>query len=189
MNIDFNPTIFSIPLFTEKFTLDNEVIRTFCISRRNSDLGRCISNVGGWQSNDFNLNKPPKELEELVKCIFEFSHDICNFLEIERVASGHAWMNINDYGNFNWLHTHPGSALSGVYYVKTPNNCGNIQFQNPSMDMMIELNVRNYNVFNGSQVEIMSQEGMMCIFPSWLPHKVHPNLSNEERISISFNLK
>ena len=29
----------------------------------------------------------------------------------------------------------------------------------------------------------------LLIFPSWLKHSVMPNLSDEERITISFNLK
>jgi uncharacterized protein (TIGR02466 family) len=183
------PTIFSIPLFCQKFSLNDDNLKSFCLFRKGSDSGRIISNVGGWQSNNFNLNKPPKELKEVVKCIFDFSLEICNFLNIEPVSSGQGWMNVNEYGHFNWCHTHPESALSGVYYVKTPNNCGNIEFQNPSMDLMTSMKVKKYNAFNSSSIVVPSEEGTMYIFPSWLPHKVHPNLSNEERISISFNLK
>jgi len=183
------PTIFSTPLFCQKFSLNNENIKEFCLSRKNSDSGRVISNVGGWQSNNFNMSKPPKELKDLVKCIFNFSLEICDFLDIESTSSGHGWINVNQYGNFNWSHTHPGSALSGVYYVKTSTDCGNIEFENPSMNLMTNMKVKKYNVFNSSSLMVPSEEGTLYIFPSWLPHKVHPNLSNEERISISFNLK
>ncbi len=183
------PSIFSIPLFRETFSLDNEIIESFCLSKRKTDKGRNISNVGGWQSNDFNLNNPPKELKDLTKSIFDFSSKICDFLNIERTLSGNGWMNINEYGHFNWSHTHPESALSGVYYVKTPDGCGNIEFENPSMSMMTSIKVKGYNPFNSSSINIPSEKGTMYIFPGWLPHKVHPNLSKEERISISFNLK
>jgi len=186
---NYYPSIFSIPLFCENFSLDNDSIESFCLSERKSNSGRNISNVGGWQSNDFSLNKPPTELRELMKCIFDFSSKICEFMDIQPTLSGNGWMNINEYGHFNWSHTHPESALSGVYYVKTPDNGGNIEFENPSMSMMTSMRVRNYNPFNSSSLQVPSEKGMMYIFPSWLPHKVHPNLSNEKRISISFNLK
>jgi hypothetical protein len=183
------PTIFSIPLFRQKFSLDNESIKSFSLFRKQTDSGRVISNVGGWQSNEFNLKKPPKELKEVSKCIFDFSLEICKFMGIEPVSGGTAWININENGHFNWSHTHPQSTLSGVYYVKTPNDCGNIEFENPSMSLMTNMKVKSYNVFNSSSLMVPSEEGTLYIFPSWLPHKVHPNLSNEERISISFNLK
>ena len=183
------PTIFSIPLFCQKFSVDNDNIKSFSLSKKQSDNGRIISNVGGWQSNDFNLKKPPKELKEISKYIFDFCLEICNFMDIKLVSGGTGWININEHGHFNWCHTHPESALSGVYYVKTPLDCGDIEFENPSMDLMTNMEVRNYNIFNSSALKVPSKEGTMYVFPSWLPHKVRPNLSKEERISISFNLK
>ena len=32
------------------------------------------------------------------------------------------------------------------------------------------------------------KEGMLAIFPAWLQHSVHPNMSNETRISVAFNI-
>jgi uncharacterized protein (TIGR02466 family) len=188
-SVNSYPIIFATPLFCQKFSLSDKDIESFCFSRKKIDGGKVISNVGGWQSNDFNLNKPPKELKQLSKCIFDFSLEICDFLNIKPVSTGQAWLNINEHGNFNWRHTHPNSVLSGVYYVKTPTDCGNIEFENPSMDMMVNMKVNEHNLFTSSCIKVPSERGTMYIFPSWLPHKVHPNLSKEERISISFNLK
>ena len=36
---------------------------------------------------------------------------------------------------------------------------------------------------------IAPKENMLVIFPSWVPHAVEINLSDEERISLSFNFK
>ncbi|MEM7467528.1 MAG: putative 2OG-Fe(II) oxygenase [Pseudomonadota bacterium] len=33
------------------------------------------------------------------------------------------------------------------------------------------------------------KEGMMLIFPSYLTHMVEPHLSDDERISLSFNFR
>jgi len=183
------PTIFSIPLFSQKFSINNDNIASFSLARREIDTGRVVSNVGGWQSNEFNLKKSPKELNEISKCILDFALDICKFMSIEPVSGGTGWINVNEKGDFNWSHTHPQAALSGVYYVKTSKNSGDIEFENPSMSLMTNIKVKSYNIFNCASFQVPSEAGTMYIFPSWLPHKVHPNLSDSERISISFNLK
>ena len=36
---------------------------------------------------------------------------------------------------------------------------------------------------------ILPKENMLVVFPSWVPHAVEINLSDEERISLSFNFK
>ena len=33
-------------------------------------------------------------------------------------------MNTNSYKDSNRVHNHPGSAISGVYYVKAPSSAG-----------------------------------------------------------------
>ena len=36
---------------------------------------------------------------------------------------------------------------------------------------------------------ILPKENMLVVFPAWVPHAVEINLSDEERISLSFNFK
>ena len=36
---------------------------------------------------------------------------------------------------------------------------------------------------------ISPKENMLVVFPAWVPHAVEINLSDEERISLSFNFK
>ena len=36
-------------------------------------------------------------------------------------------------------------------------------------------------------ITIPPKENMLLVFPSWVPHAVETNLSNEDRISLSFN--
>ena len=40
------------------------------------------------------------------------------------------WYNVNGLSSFNKPHTHPGSIVSGVYYISIPQNSGNIVFLN-----------------------------------------------------------
>jgi uncharacterized protein (TIGR02466 family) len=47
---------------------------------------------------------------------------------------------------------------------------------------------RVYNEFNSAIAKIRPEEGKLLLFPSYLHHGVDENLSEEERIVISFNV-
>jgi len=74
-------------------------------------------------------------------------------------------------------HNHDSSrrsdAISWVYYVSTPDRCGDLVFV---LHDLIEPAI------------IKPIEGMLVMFPSYLDHKVTKNLSKDVRISISGNL-
>ena len=100
------------------------------------------------------------------------------------------WVNINSPGSYNVVHSHnphAGTILSGVFYVQTPQNCGEIRFYDPRFsistapDMMYYYDQKEYHYFT-------PESNLLILFPVWLKHDVAPNLSNEDRISISFNL-
>jgi uncharacterized protein (TIGR02466 family) len=180
--------IFITPIFKTKLLLDNEKILSYCHSLRKKDSGRSVSNMGGWQSSD--VLGSPSELKNLYNSIAKFAGEIADVLEIDSVKVHNLWININGYKDFNWPHTHDDAILSGVYYVKTPENCGNIQFDNPSSRVTLgHMRIKNFNKFNSPSWWMPSSEGLLYIFPAWLPHGVKPNFNeNEERVSISFNL-
>lgn len=86
------------------------------------------------------------------------------------------WFNINKKGSYNKLHNHLNleglsGGVSGVFYLKTPKDCGNIVFQS----------------HDKKQLEIESKKGHLLIFPSHLAHFVQESKSNKDRISIAFN--
>ncbi len=108
-----------------------------------------------------------------------------------------AWPNVNRFGDYHNLHNHPHSWLSGTYYVQVPAgepkvegrsdlNPGAISFfdPRPQANMLA--------VKDDGQVEaehrIVPEPGMLLIWPAFLHHLVHPNLFEEKRISISFNV-
>lgn len=102
----------------------------------------------------------------------------------------YAWVNINGYGHFNKIHNHNphhGNMLSGVLYVKTPKNCGKIKFYDPRPNIDTAPDMEYYEDMN-NQYEITVKPNLLLLFPAWLQHDVGINESNEERISISFNI-
>ena len=110
-------------------------------------------------------------------------------------------MNTNSYKDSNRVHNHPGSAISGVYYVKAPSSAGEIVFPHPAVDELGfyynsfqalpgDVNAsEEYNQYNTSTVKAPAIENTLYLFPSWLKHYVESNMNKtEERISISFNI-
>ncbi len=104
-----------------------------------------------------------------------------------------AWININGPGAYNILHSHPNSHLSGVMWIKAPKDCGVISFDNPNGHQTYT-EINSYNQEFNDQFFIHHSywlppiEGRMIIFPSHLQHEVKENNSNEDRISVSFNI-
>jgi len=97
------------------------------------------------------------------------------------------WININSPGRFNKPHLHPNSVFTGVYYVKAGKNCGNIVFHNSSdREFALQTYIDKPNQFSMTNVNYEPAVGKVLVFPSWLQHSVDSNMSNTDRISISF---
>jgi uncharacterized protein (TIGR02466 family) len=107
-----------------------------------------------------------------------------------------AWYNTNRYGDHHAPHTHPRSYLSGTYYVRVPPapasvddpraHPGCISFYDPRtganmVTVGTEPDARAAHVVRPSA-------GTLLMWPSPLQHYVHPNLSEEHRVTISYNL-
>ena len=98
------------------------------------------------------------------------------------------WANINPTGAINSSHNHPNNYLSGVYYVVTPPNSGNIEFVDPRLQAMsIVPPIKRRNKFNSNSVSLDVKPGRLVLFPAWLVHSVRVNQSPGDRITISFN--
>ena len=103
---------------------------------------------------------------------------------------GNMWANINPPGGYNAPHLHPNSLYSGVYYIKAPKDSGDLVFNDPSPGEQLNLPA----IKKGPppkhlwrEVHLAPVEGRIIIFPFYLWHNVEPNLSNDIRISVSFN--
>ena len=183
--------LFPTPVFKTQLNYPVDKIEILCQQERlKNPKGFIKSNLGGWHSDNIVYpDSPFSFLLDIETICQEFAK---NALMIKnQMTMVNAWININQKGNSNKEHAHPGCVLSGVYYVKTPEECGNIEFLHPGIDLMaFALNgvETNYNVYNSSKWWLPSKENTLYIFPSWIKHSVQPNNSDEERISISFNV-
>ena len=185
--------IFKVPIYAVKLDLDIKKLQSFCNEYQHKDTGKILSNVGGYHSNDLPLNDV--SLHPLIKEINTHSSKFAKeFINNNEQTVDNIWININSYKDSNTSHNHANCGISGVYYVKTPADCGNIVFQHPAHDVFsYYLNqkgtiIKEFNAYNSPSGERLAVENHLYLFPGWLKHRVQPNKNKtEERISISFN--
>ena len=142
--------------------------------------------MGGWQSNDLDLNKY-NDFDELVAYINICLTNIAAEVHPKfKLGLSNAWININPKGTWNSVHAHPCSVISGVFYVATDQNTGNIVFDSGSASKHYRFNAFNSDMFLRSAI-YHPYDGMIVLFPSWVEHEVTVNKSDKTRISIAFN--
>ena len=148
---------------------------------------------GGWHSpTDMNFKK---EYKPLTDELFTMQHEIFKDYGMEpKPGLGNMWANINYPGSYNKTHIHPNAQWSGVYYVKVPQNSGNLFVEDPrpGPNIMLPRRLEGLPKALWRVVGYAAIEGQMLMFPAWLPHSVQINESKEKgekgwRVSVSFN--
>ena len=165
---------FATPIMEDTIESDLE---EYVLNLAHSDSGVKLSNRGGFQSKHF--RKPEKEFEELWVAIEEKLNIYHEKVSLRgKVEINEWWFNVNYKGCMNRLHQHPNSIHSGVYYIKAPENCGDICFPNPNQTLMWGWPggiVKKQNAINSSIVSMKPLKNILYIFPSWADHSVDSN--------------
>lgn len=190
--------LFSTP--TMHFKLQDHVVLDAEIlfegeQMRGAGIGVSKSNRGGWHSegNLFDSETPcfQRIQNAAQEAVFQLTRKVSSKVDPESLRHKmFAWMNVNPKGGYNAPHTHPGAHWSGVYYVSQPNvtngSSGMIEFMDPRSDLA------HWRIFEASAFRakrtIRPVAGELIVFPSYLVHWVHPNESDEDRVTIAFNV-
>jgi hypothetical protein len=127
---------------------------------KSASKGELRSNVLGWQSLQYTTTKDiPWANNVLSQCL-----DVAEITKPIR----HVWFNVNGKGaHHNW-HSHGGTSVVGVYYIQVPEHSGDIEFKDGS--------------------SITPYPGLLLIFPAGVEHRVLPNQTTQNRISMAFNI-
>lgn len=148
----------------------------------------------GWQSEHDLFRRPEPAHRKLGSAINRIIGQAIEGLWPPGVLADHAliangWININPPGGYNSPHIHPNALLSGTYYLSVPTGAnpfgGAIEFTAPHATPKVP------KVFVTSmlaaRVRVVPESGMVLLFPGTLQHWVHPNDSDDDRVSVSFN--
>jgi uncharacterized protein (TIGR02466 family) len=171
--------------------LNQKLAQAIYAEQKKDRQGVNWSNSLGWHSAaNLHLKTELQEIARLARenaliVGEEIGWDLKNFtMEITS-----CWAVVNGKFASNFVHNHPNSVLSAVYYVKAAENCGGIFFRDArDVAHMFVPTIAELSPWTLQKVTYAATEGRMIIFPSWLNHGVETNLSEEERICISFNI-
>ena len=135
---------------------------------------------GRWENQYLALNFVPEIKEVLhyacktVKNIL--GHDVIVPYEEMGFPTNEFWFNIAEPGQLTDWHDHKeGASFSGVYYLEVPKKSGDILFR-----------IKHRNNLN--ELQLNSITGKMILFDSNIEHSVSINNSNQDRISLGFNI-
>ena len=189
--------LFPTPVFhfrVENYQKLNTELENYILNLRKKDeKGQKKSNAGGWHSHNFDLNndntakKFAKISEEFYKKVI--INEMGWKYDSNKVKMTAMWSIINKKGSFNIQHNHANAYLSSAYYVRYPEKSGSIKFFDPREQKNIRYpKIKNYTDISAVITEITPKEGDLLIFPSYLYHSVGENLSEDDRIIVSFNI-
>ena len=160
----------------------------------NDDIAR-ISNKGGWQSirKDVYVDEGFKPFENIIVSMIG---ELVDEYKLTRQADiVQMWINVNGADAYNVSHRHPGADLSGVLWVKQTEKQGRFIFDNMDVGYRDATILYNMNAKYLEEKRMLPEwypsyrDGTIMIFPAMFSHRVEINETQEDRISISFNIK
>jgi uncharacterized protein (TIGR02466 family) len=171
--------------------LNQTLLSEIYAEKQRDAQGVSWSNSLGWHSVDNLQHKP--QFQPLMDMVCTNAIEVANCLAWNLskyvVTVNNCWALVNTKFSSNFAHNHPNSLLSGVYYVQAAEESGGLFFRDPreiahlTMPPLAEL-----TPWTLQKVTYKPLAGRMIIFPSWLLHGVDPNLSDRDRVSVSFNI-
>ena len=145
-------------------------------------------NPGCWRSNAlYEMKWLYSEMKDLVieanQIYFEKDSVFKYYVDKSENLDYNIWTNVNEVGSKNVIHSHKTDAWAGIYYVQAEGT-GNLMFYNPA-------NLLNECKFNSPFIRntgIQPKDGMLVLWPGWIPHEVIENKSNRQRINIAWGI-
>lgn len=163
--MDLYTRVFSQPCFD----INKKVLEKFELLTDDDFKEKTHLFNGRYENIYLELNKIPG-LEIIVSTALENAANILN-VKKEKLVYGF-WLNAMAAEDVTTAHTHDDDdeLLSCVYYIKVPENSG---------DLII--------TDNNKKTIIKAEEGMFVFFSPDTLHEVSRNESNQSRLSIAFN--
>ena len=182
-------TMFPTPVWTLVNNLTEEEIQelvrfSYEMVQKYPNLDISSKRGGGGSSASLTINHPlvigiiQNNLAEIIK----------EFEPVTKLSLKNYWVNVNPPGSYMIPHVHPRAVIACTLYIQTPPNCGKITFVNPNLAARQAFYSFKDVDYNYKSYSFQPVPGMCIAFPAWLDHGVEENLSDTDRISISFNI-
>ena len=156
-------------------------------------FGSVTTNNSYWEhSKNFDILSSPKfaQLKRLADLhVAWYQHNVCGVVDQEFYIT-RSWLSQTQPGNHTPIHCHENSLLSGVIYL-TVNDRTEICFKN-SVDLFRNFRFNftgaNETAFNKKHIQVPVVSGDVLIWPSWVEHWTTPNLSDQSRVCVAFDV-
>ncbi|MDA8585874.1 TIGR02466 family protein [Rhodobacteraceae bacterium] len=128
---------------------------------------------------------------ELDKLVAAFAEKLQLDLDGRPLELEDIWINILPEGGIHTAHIHPHSVISGTTYVAMPEGTSALKLEDPRHAMMMAAPPRRKDAPEELQpfVYIRPEVGDVVMWESYLRHEVPMNMTEDDRISVSFNYK
>jgi len=155
------------------------------------------SNLGGWQF-DMKEGMCPDYDDAMSKVLYAVNHIFKNVFNINLTMQiSNSWLNYSSRGGLNSIHTHPGALFSGVYYIKTSDNTGPINFIRSdahAVESTAWFGIGNEYTRTGDRDKLWRTNvqkkpipSKAYLFSSWLAHEVMETTVDEDRLVAGIN--
>lgn len=188
MNYDIIP-LFSKVFYIKKLDIDTKKI----VSMMNNDFEKAgsktsvdIENIcsSSISMSVLEQNKFSSLKKQIMKEFYNFAHNVMKYDNEFKITT--SWFTKTQTSQSSNYHNHNNSMISGILYLQTDDNSGNISFEDFS-NRRFNLNVEKYNIHNCLEYQFQPTDGLMILFPSEVHHKILKNNSNIVRHSLAFN--
>mgnify|MGYP003138876824 CR=1 FL=1 len=184
-------SLFSTPVYCSKIELSDKENNFIT----NQKFERTTVDNGNRSKNTYILNlKQLKKLKQKIEDKIEIY--VREHLKINKKCKFYitnSWIMEHEKNDYAQSHIHSNSILSGVLYVKTPLNSGNLNFHSDKhnysfLGATLKLEYDSYNILNCNQWTIAVEEGLIVLFPSNTYHSTEKCCNDEKRYCLAFNI-
>ncbi|VCU57474.1 FIG00993008: hypothetical protein [Tritonibacter mobilis] len=118
-----------------------------------------------------------------------FAQDLELNLDGRELKLEDLWINILPEGGTHASHIHPHSVISGTTYVSMPDGASALKLEDPRHAMMMAHPPRTKDCRRELRTFVYEAPnvGDVLLWESFIRHEVPMNMSEDERISVSFN--
>jgi uncharacterized protein (TIGR02466 family) len=188
-------TLFPTPLISgqlQDMTLCDRLEKVI-LKMRDEKLGNF--EAGNFVTNDqLHLMENYPDIEEFSNLALAESANFLDFLRVKRDTHyiTNMWANVTNPNHRHPVHMHPNCLVSGLLYIKTPEDCGGTAFVDPRPAARVfEPSYEQMFEYNAGLFRYPAKKGTLLLWPAWLYHGVDRGFTkdeNEDRISIAFNV-
>jgi uncharacterized protein (TIGR02466 family) len=179
------PSTFGATIITEDLSNLNQIKNLkFEATEATSETNNCYTSESRRVFSNL-----PEEKNIIMSYFNKFKNDVLRF-ETTNFEMTTSWATKLTNNASSQFHLHKNSYYSGVVYLESVENGGEIEFDGVGLkpDSFMVNSPTEYNTFNYGTWHVKPQKNLIIFFPSYLRHRIKPYFGNSPRYSIAFNI-